>query len=258
MLTSGLVSIISPSYNCGKYISKTIDSVLEQTYKEWEMIIVDDCSTDDTESIVASYVAVDSRIRYFRNETNCGAAVSRNRALKEAKGRWIAFLDCDDLWLPDTLEAQISFMLLNGVSFSYTDYFEINEAGNKTGIIVSGPQRITRLGMNLFCWPGCLTVIYDSSIVGLIQIEDIKKNNDYALWLKVIKHADCFLLDRVLAMYRRGRMGSISTHGLFSLIKWHYYLFRRAEHRTVFYSVFFTSLNLFFGFIKKIKYYNRV
>lgn len=98
-----LVSIIMPSYNTAKYICESIESVMSQTYKNWELIIVDDCSTDDTDSIVAHYLS-DKRINYIKNEKNSGAAVSRNRALREAKGRWIAFLDSDDLWMPDKLE----------------------------------------------------------------------------------------------------------------------------------------------------------
>ena len=103
-----LVSIIMPSYNTAKFISETIDSVLAQTYENWELIIVDDCSKDDTDTVVARYT--DPRIRYLKNEVNSGAAVSRNRALREAKGRWIAFLDSDDLWTPEKLQKQIRFM----------------------------------------------------------------------------------------------------------------------------------------------------
>ncbi|MGN1042265.1 MAG: glycosyltransferase family 2 protein, partial [Christensenellales bacterium] len=112
------VSIIMPSYNTGKFIKETIESVLAQTYTQWELIIVDDCSNDDTDEVVSQYLA-DERIRYLKNDTNSGAAVTRNRALKEAKGRWIAFLDSDDLWEPEKLQRQIAFMEENGYSFSY-------------------------------------------------------------------------------------------------------------------------------------------
>ena len=107
-----LVSIIMPSYNTAPYIRETIQSVLDQTYQNWELIIVDDCSTDNTDGVVASIK--DDRIRYLKNEKNSGAAVSRNRALREAEGRWIAFLDSDDVWMPDKLEKQVSFMEKNG------------------------------------------------------------------------------------------------------------------------------------------------
>ena len=120
-----LVSIIMPSYNTADYISESIKSVQAQVYSNWELIIVDDCSTDNTDDVVKPFL-VDSRIRYLKNERNSGAAVSRNRALREARGRWIAFLDSDDLWVPEKLEKQISFMEKNGYSFSYTNYEEID------------------------------------------------------------------------------------------------------------------------------------
>lgn len=135
-----LVSIITPSYNTGRFIAETIESALAQTYGNWEMIIVDDCSTDDTDEVVAGYVKQDSRIRYIRNERNSGAALSRNRALREARGRWIAFLDSDDLWMPEKLERQIQFMEKNGYAFSYTKYEEISEDSEPLGIEVSGPR----------------------------------------------------------------------------------------------------------------------
>lgn len=248
-----LVSIIMPSYNTGKFIEKTINSVINQTYNNWELIIVDDCSNDNTDEIVKSIN--DSRIVYLKNEKNSGAAVSRNKALKEAKGRWIAFLDSDDLWKKDKLQKQIDFMKENNYYFSYTNYIEIDENDNSNGKIVTGPKRITKTGMFNYCWPGCLTVMYDAKKIGLIQIEDIKKNNDYAMWLKVCKKADCYLLNEELAMYRR-RSGSISNHSYITLIKWHYKLYREAEHQNVIYSLFNTCRNMVFGIHKKKKYCN--
>lgn len=247
-----LISVIMPSYNTASYIAETVQSVLAQTYQNWELIIVDDCSTDDTDEVIKPFLA-DGRIRYFKNEKNSGAAVSRNRALREAKGKWIAFLDSDDLWLPEKLEKQIAFMEENGYHFSYTDYMEIDEASKPNGKKVTGPQRITKAGMFNYCWPGCLTVMYDAETVGLIQIADIKKNNDYAMWLKACKKTDCYLLDESLAKYRK-RTGSISNHGYMKLVKWHYKLFREAENQNPVSSIVLTMRNLFFGVIKKIKY----
>lgn len=257
-MVKDLVSIIMPSCNCGAYVEETIRSVQAQTYQNWEIIFMDDCSSDDTIIKVTKLREADSRIRLFRNMINSGAAVSRNNALREAKGHWIAFLDSDDLWEPTKLEKQVRFMEENGYKFSYTCYQEMDELGNLTGVEVSGPKHVTKAGMFAFCWPGCLTVMYDASAVGLIQIEDIKKNNDYAMWLKVCKKADCYLLDECLAKYRRGRSGSISTHGYKTLIKWHYKLFRDAEHMSPTSSAFMTGVNLFFGFIKKMIYVKTV
>lgn len=249
---SDLVSIIMPSYNTGRFLVETIDSVLNQTYPYWELIIVDDCSTDNTDDCIGPYLA-DPRIRYFKNEANSGAAISRNRALREARGRWIAFLDSDDLWTPDKLEKQIGFMEKNQCSFSYTNYIEIDENSKPNGRMVTGPAHITKAGMYRYCWPGCLTVMYDSSVVGLIQIADIKKNNDYAMWLKAIKKADCYLLDETLAKYRK-RSGSISNHSYTKLIKWHYKLFREADGKNVLYSFILTGINMVFGLWKKTKF----
>lgn len=251
-----LVSIIMPSYNTANYIAASIQSVLDQTYPNWELLLVDDCSTDDTDAVVAPFLS-DARIRYLKNERNSGAAISRNRALREAKGRWIAFLDSDDLWYPTKLEAQLKFMQSHGCHFSYTNYEELNEAGTQTGVLVSGPKRITKTGMYDFCWPGCLTVMYDAEAVGLIQIADIRKNNDYAMWLKVCKKADCYLLQSTLARYRR-RSGSISRQSYLKLIRWHYKLFREAENRNPVCSAILTFRNLFFGLMKKLLYTRKV
>lgn len=249
-----LVSIIMPSYNCGEFVEDTIRSVQAQTYQSWEIIFMDDCSSDDTISIVTKLREEDSRIRLFQNKINSGAAVSRNKALREAKGRWIAFLDSDDLWEPTKLEKQVRFMEENGYKFSYTCYQEMDADGNLTGVEVSGPKYVTKAGMFAFCWPGCLTVMYDASAVGLIQIEDIKKNNDYAMWLKVCKKAECYLLPEVLAKYRRGRCGSVSSHSIKTMIGWHYKLWHEAEGRGALTSVWYTAVNLVCGFYKKMRY----
>lgn len=251
-----LVSIIMPSFNTGKYITETIESVLAQSYKNWELIIVDDCSSDNTDEVVRTYLS-DDRIYYLKNEKNSGAAFSRNTALRKAKGKWIAFLDSDDLWMPEKLEKQLSFMKINGYFFSYTDYEEIDVNGKQTGVRVTGPRKVTKTGMYNYCWPGCLTVMYDADEIGLIQIENIKKNNDYAMWLKVCQKAECYLLDECLAQYRKGRVGSVSTHSIKTMIGWHYKLFREAEKQSIVQSALNTGRNLIFGFYKKHKYVER-
>lgn len=250
-----LVSIIMPSYNTADFISKSIESVLKQTYTNWELLIIDDCSTDNTDEIVGAYK--DERIVYLKNEGNCGAAISRNRALKLAKGRWIAFLDSDDLWYPTKLEEQLMFMEKNGYSFSYTNYREVDENDEVNGVEVTGPNRITKRDMYHYCWPGCLTVMYDAKKVGLIQITDIKKNNDYAMWLKIVKKVDCYRYDKVLAMYRK-RFGSISNHGYIKLLKWHYKLFREVDDRNCLVAVLYTFQNIIYGCWKKVRYVKRI
>lgn len=247
-----LVSIIMPNYNGEKYLKETLDSVLNQTYENWELLFVDDCSTDRSVEIVKSYK--DSRIKIFSNETNSGAATSRNYALREAKGKWIAFLDSDDLWTNDKLEKQVGFMEKNAYSFSYTKYEEVDGNSNKLNKVVFGPLKINKRKMFRYCWVGCLTVMYDREKVGLIQIENnIEKRNDYAIWLKVCKTAVCYLLPEILAKYRR-REGSMSNQSKLSLIKYHYRLFRISENKSVIGAAFCTLRNLFYGVIKKVWY----
>lgn len=253
----GLVSIITPTYNCASFISETIKCVLNQIYADWELIIVDDCSTDNTKSIVNKFSSQDSRIKYFCLKTNSGAAVARNTALTLANGRWIAFLDSDDLWSPEKLINQIQFMVDNRIQFSYTEYEEIDENSQPLGILVSGPKHITKSGMYSYCWPGCLTVMYDRNYIGDIQIIPIKKNNDYAIWLKAIHSSDCYLLKSNLAKYRK-RNGSISNSSYSSLIKWHYRLFRETELHSAPVSILLTLNNLFWGVIKKIFYVKKI
>ncbi len=254
----GLVSIITPAWACADFIAETIRSVQAQTYQNWELLVQDDCSKDNTREVVRQYAEADPRIKYACNAANSGAAVTRNNALGRAEGRWIAFLDSDDLWMPEKLERQLRFMVEEGRSFSYTCYEEMDEEGRSTGISVQGPKHITRLGMYSFCWVGCLTVMYDREKVGLLQIADIRKNNDYAMWLKVIAHADCYLLGETLARYRRGRQGSVSTHGYATMIGWHYRLWHEAMRFSVVGSVFWTGINLICGLYKKLFYVKRI
>lgn len=230
---------------------------MAQTYQNWELLIQDDCSTDGTDKVVQPFVEMDSRIKYECNPKNSGAAITRNNALRRAKGRWIAFLDSDDLWLPEKLEKQLRFMVKNGYKFSYTAYREMDNGSRETGVEIHGPKHVSKLGMFAFCWPGCLTVMYDREAVGLIQIADIKKNNDYAMWLKVCRKADCYLLGEVLAKYRRGRVGSVSSHGYCTLIRWHYKLWHDAVGMGVIASALWTVTNIVCGVYKKICYVSR-
>ncbi len=247
-----LVSIVMPNYNGAKYVKETIESVLAQTYQNWEILFVDDCSTDNSIEIVKSYD--DPRIKVYKNEVNSGAAASRNYALREATGKWVAFLDSDDLWLPDKLEKQVAFMKENNCFFSYTEYEEIDQKSAPLGRYITGPNKITKRKMFNYCWVGCLTVMYDREKIGLVQIDDrIAKRNDYAIWLKVCPKANCYLLREKLAKYRK-REGSISHQSKVSLIKYHYFLFRIGEKKSCFGAWWCTFKNLFYGVIKKIKY----
>lgn len=246
-----LVSIITPTWNCGRFIGDTIRSIQVQTYTNWEMIIADDCSTDNTQKVIEAFIKQDNRIRYIRNEKNSGAAITRNYALREARGRWIAFLDSDDLWSPNKLERQIKFMDENKYSFSYHEYVEIDEDSSEIGVYVSGKRHITKWEMYACCWPGCLSVMYDANVVGLVQIADVKKNNDTAMWLKVIDKADCYLLKENLGRYRR-RKGSITPPSIKEKIGWHYVLFHKACGMNPIASAFWMCVNILGNSYKKI------
>lgn len=251
----GLVSIIMPSYNTSRFIAQSITSIQNQSYPSWELIIIDDHSTDDTDDVVARFLS-DPRITYQKNAINHGAAYSRNAAVSLARGRWIAFLDSDDLWEPCKLEHQLSFMAQNGAAFSYTAYKEISESGMPNGKTICGPKKITFRGMCAFCWPGCLTVMYDRTVIHDTHIINIAKNNDYAIWLKACRYADCYFLPEILACYRR-RAGSISRHNYFHLIRWHYRLWRESENKCVISALFFTGLNVLCGIYKKLVFTKR-
>ena len=246
-----LVSIVMPSFNMASYIAESIRSVLNQTYTNWELIIVDDCSTDNTAEIVSSFN--DSRIRYFKNEKNSGAAISRNLAFREARGEYVAFLDSDDLWREDKLEKQIHFMESNNYSFTYTNYERIDDNGNRIGVFCTGPKIVTKTKMYRYCYLGCLTVMYKRKDFLDLQISDIKKNNDYAIWLRICKTFDCYLLEENLGYYRV-RKKSISHDKLLKKIKSHYDLFRICEGCSSIVSFWFACLNIWFGFWKKIIY----
>lgn len=247
-----LVSIIMPSYNTAKYIAESIKSVLAQTYTTWELLIVDDCSTDNTDEVVQLFL-LDERIRYFKNQKNSGAAISRNKALREAKGKWIAFLDSDDVWLPKKLEKQILFMKEHDYSFSYTEYEKIDEQSTPLCVLVTGPKTVTKISMYRYCWVGCLTVMYDAERIGLIQIKDIKKNNDYAMWLQVTKKVNCYLMPESLARYRI-RKKSISHDKLRKKLKSHYDLFHYCDEKPAIVAFLLACQNMFWGVLKKKKY----
>ena len=246
-----LVSIITPSYNCAKYIGETIQSVLNQTYTNWELLIVDDCSTDNTEEVVKSFG--DERIRYLRNEKNSGAAISRNYALREAKGRWMAFLDSDDMWMPEKLEHQIAFMEKNDYHFSCTKRVLCQEDGTLMNVYATSPAHVTPFMMRNYCWIASYTVMYDKDVVGLIQIADLKKRNDYAMWLWVIEKCDCYYLDEVLAIHRK-RPGSISNAKYTVLIKHLYLLYRKDRGYCAIRAAWRTARNVLFGVAKRVFY----
>lgn len=214
----GLVSIITPSYNSGAFIGETIKCIQAQTYKNWELLITDDCSTDNSRQIIMEYVDKDPRIKLFELKKNSGAGIARNNSIKEAKGRYLAFCDSDDRWYPDKLEKQLQFMEEKNCGMSYTSYMTCNEDGVATGIVVCRNKE-TLSSLKRDDKIGCLTVIYDTKIVGKVFMPTIRKRQDWAMKLKVMQLCkEAFGLKEPLALYRV-RDNSISRNKL-SLVKY--------------------------------------
>lgn len=253
-----LVSIVMPNYNCVKYIDETIQSVRKQSYTNWELLVVDDCSSDGSQAVVERYAIIDPRIKLFRNESNKGAAACRNIAIKNANGKWVAFLDSDDKWLPEKLEKQIRFMKNHRYHFSYTNYTEIDDQSNALGILFTGPKSISRFRMLQFNFAGCLTVMYDREQFKDLAVNPLLKcRNDYALWIKLSKKMTCYLLDETLAEYRVRRR-SLSHSGVFRLVKNHYLLFRLSEKYGPILSVALTIRNMFWYLLKRVLYVKKI
>ncbi|RXE84727.1 glycosyltransferase family 2 protein [Pseudoalteromonas sp. A757] len=189
-----------PAYNVGEFIGESIDSVLNQTYDNWELIIVNDNSSDSTLEVVAPYL-IDQRIKLINNDTNLGGAGSRNIAIKESKGRYIAFLDSDDLWYSNKLSVHIEFMEKNNVGFTYSDYKQFYNDKNNTPIF--SPIKVNYKQMLKSNFIGCLTVVYDVDKFGKFFFPETKKRHDFALWLNMLKKFDfAYNVGEVLASYR--------------------------------------------------------
>ncbi len=234
-----LVSVIMPTYNCGKYISESIDSVLNQTLKDFELIIVDDNSNDNTEDIVKEYISSYPCISYIKLDKNSGSANARSIAISKANGKYIAFLDSDDIWFSNKLEKQIAFMEDNNYLFSATGYKQINEEGNDLHIALFPPLKTNYKKMIRLSNPiGNLTVMYNQEVLGKFVVPDIKRRNDFALWLQILKKTEyCYGLEEVLGMYRIGRTDSVSSNKL-KQAKYHWHLYHNIEKHNVFRSIY--------------------
>ena len=197
-----VISIIMPVFNSSTTIANSVESVLAQTYKKFELIIVDDCSQDDSLLIAKQYAEKDKRIKVIKLDKNSGAAVARNTAIAEANGRYIAFLDSDDLWLSKKLELQIKFMLSKDIAFSYTAYEKINENG-EVFELMGIPEQVNYTQLLKTCVIGCLTVVYDVDRLGKIYMPINTKREDFATWLHILKKVDyAYGLTQPLAKYR--------------------------------------------------------
>lgn len=236
-MKKGLISVITPTYNCASFIGETIESVQTQTYQQWEMIIVDDCSTDNTKETVNKYIEEDSRIKYFCLEKNSGAAVARTKAMELANGEYMAFLDSDDIWYKEKLEKQLAFMRENDISFSCTAYEQIDENGLLLNKIIKTVNKADYNRILLDCPVGNSTVMYNVKKMGKFEVPNIRKRNDDALWLQMLKKEKyIYGIETVLMKYRI-RSNSISSNK-FKVIKYHWILYRDIEHLSIARSIF--------------------
>lgn len=234
-----MVTIVTPSWNSEKYIENTIKSVQAQTYKNWEMIIVDDCSTDRTVEIVKGISEKDSRVKVLVQDKNGGAAKARTRAMLAGEGRYVAYLDADDIWKPKKLEKQIAFMKEKDCGFSCTTYEVIDDEGNPKNKIIHMLPKVDYRGFltnNLLQTVG---IMVDTAKVDkkFLVMPDIRRRQDAATWLQVLKAGfDCYGIDEVLAEYRRAE-GSLSSNKI-KAVKGMWILYRDVEHLSLLFSCY--------------------
>lgn len=223
------VSIITPAFNSAGFIAQTIESILDQTFRDWEMIVVDDASTDGTSDVVKRYSEGDGRIRLFRLPVNSGAAAARNKAISEASGRYIAFCDSDDRWMPEKLERHLHFIEEKGAAFSYTSYLDCDEAGNLRNRVAIRPVETFRTVLR-DCRIGCLTIIYDTQMLGgKVYLPELRNREDFAMDLKILEKCGCaYGLDEPLSIYRH-RKGSLSSNKL-SILRYYIVIYREQLH----------------------------
>ena len=250
---SDLVSIITPMFNSSKYIEETLKSVINQTHKNWELFIIDDGSSDNCVELVNGFKNFDGRIKLITNEINQGAAKSRNIGIRKANGRYIAFLDSDDLWVPTKLEEQISFMSKNQLALSYSSYEKIDELGNHIKNINIVKIQTTYDNLLKSNYIGCLTAMIDLKMMEQkkIYMPNIKTRHDHGLWLSIVKRGfNVSGNPKILAKYRY-REGSIS----FSKFKSGYYqwkLYRDIEKINFLSSIYYMICGAWYGSLKRI------
>lgn len=216
-----LVSIITPVYNAARFLKETSECVIGQTFKDWEWILVDDCSKDNSREIMHELAATDDRIKVFFLDKNKGSGPARNKAIFEAKGKYIAFLDSDDFWKLDKLKKHVSFMVENNAVFSHTSYGFTNESGE----VIRETYRVSTIPVTYSMLLkkteiSCLTAMYDQERIGKYFMPDLRRKQDYALWLSILKDGYVSIpMDEELAMYRQ--VPGSATNNKFKLILKH-------------------------------------
>ena len=245
-----LVSIITPCYNSEKFLDECISSVLNQTYQNWEMLIVDDNSSDNSSILINSYSKKDERIKPLYLNDNIGAAMARNKAISKAKGKYLAFLDSDDVWLPKKLEIQTNFMKKNNYSFVFSSYSVISD-DEKPNYTISVPEKITYKRYLKNTIIGCLTVMLDKEKFKKIEMPNLRSSHDMALWLNLLKQEKyAYGIAQDLAIYREHK--SSNTSNKFRAIYDVWNVYRKHEKLNLFYSIYnfvFYAIN---AFIKRL------
>ena len=250
-MNTPLVSIITPAYNCSAKLTETVQSVKAQTYKNWELLIIDDCSKDDTLSIALHLAKDEPRIRVFKQDYNGGASLARNRGINEARGKYIAFLDGDDMWLPYKLEYQIRFMEVHNCKFCYSPYYVLEDGANMENMPIRNcPKTIEYKQLLKWNRIGCLTVVINIDCLGKINIPKLDKRNDYALWLMYLRSGTVACsFDEPLAVYRSHQ--GISKGNKMNFIKYHYQMYKKVLQYGSFISFLMTVRNVVCYFLYK-------
>lgn len=245
-----LVSVIMPTYNCARFIEESVKTVVNQTVTDWELLIVDDCSTDNTYQVLLPWIEKYPNIRYHCLETNGGPAVARSEAMRMATGKYLAFLDSDDLWTEDKLEKQIRFMEETDSPFSCTSYRLMQEDGALEDMMRVPPKKTSYNSMIRLANPvGNSTVMYNREILGEFQVPPIRKRNDFALWLQILKKTQyCHGMPEVLTYYRL-RKNSVSSSKT-KLVKFQWQLYREVEKLSLFKSAWAMACWVIAKFLK--------
>ena len=246
---NNLVSIITPTYNSSRFIVECVNSVISQTFQNWEMIIVDDCSNDNSVNIISNLSVKDERLKAIFLEKNVGAAEARNVAIKQSKGKYISFLDSDDIWNEDKLEKQIAFMNEKDIAFSFTSYQPISEDRQIKYSVIKAPKKMSYHAYLKNTIIGCLTVIIDKEKTGDFQIPNIRSSHDMALWLLIMKRGfSAYGLDENLAYYRI--VSTSNTSKKWKAVKEVWDVYRKQEKLNILYSIY-CFIGYAFNAIKK-------
>lgn len=231
-----LVSVITPAFNAEHTISQCIESVLSQSYENFEHIVIDDRSRDATREVIRSFAGRDQRVKAIFLDENKGVALARNAGISEAKGRYIAFLDADDLWLPEKLEEQVHFMREHNLKLTYSSYYIINDEGDVTASY-EAPSKLSYGKLLKSNFIGNLTGIYSIDFFGKQYLQECG-HEDYVLWLKLLKQVPYTLgIEKKLAKYRITESGLSSNK--FKTIRWQWDIYRSKENLGIFKSLYF-------------------